>query len=123
MLRCSTRVVFINRNEVARFGNLNISRHTLCSQVSDNGEGGGVGKSEEKAPLQSPFKASSRNKVSQATGVLAEMAEMKRSKTISEEDYKSDKRFKNIIKLLETDVVNNTEPLSLVKGLKVNFFY
>ena len=119
MLRFSTREVFKNRNELTRFGNLNISRHALCSKVSDNGEGGGVGKSEENAPLQSKFKASSRNKVSQATGVLAEMAEMKRSKTISEEDYKSDSRFKDIIKLLESNVVTNAEPLSLVKGLKV----
>ena len=120
MLRCSTRVVFINRNEVARFGNLNISRHALCSKVSDNGEGGGLDKSEEDAPLKIPYKAPSRNnKVIQATGVLAQMAEMKRSKTISEEDYKSDSRFKDIIKLLESNVVTNAEPLSLVKGLKV----
>ena len=118
MLRCSTRAVFTNRNEVARFGNLNISRHPLCSQVADNGDSGGLSKSEKNAVLSSSSNTHFR-KVSQAVNVVAQMADLKRSEKISEQDYKSDSRFKNMIKLLESNIVNNAEPLSLVKGLKV----
>lgn len=68
--------------------------------------------------LNSSYKSANRNKVVQATNVLGQMADLKRSKQISEQDYKSDSRFNNMIKLLESNIVNNAEPLSLVKGLK-----
>ena len=119
MLRCSTRVVFTNRNEVTRFGSLNISWHPLCSQATDNGDSGGPSKSEKDAAPSSSSDAPFRYKVSQAVRVVAQMADLKRSEKISEQDYNSDSRFKNMIKLLETNVVNNAEPMSLVKGLKV----
>ena len=124
MLRCSTRAVFTNRNEVTRFGSLNISWHPLCSQAGDNGDNGdsgGPNKSEKNAALSSSSSSYSplKSKVSQAVKVVAQMADLKRSEKISEQDYKSDSRFKNMIKLLETNIVNNADPLSLVKGLKV----
>ena len=119
MLRCSARAVFRNRNEIARFGSLNITRQQLCSQVSDNSDGGGEIKNVRDEILNSSYKSANRNKVVQATNVLGQMADLKRSKQISEQDYKSDSRFNNMIKLLESNIVNNAEPLSLVKGLKV----
>ena len=119
MLRCSTRAVFTNRNEVTRFGSLNISWHTLSSQAADNGDSGGPSNSEKDAALSSSSHAPFRSKVSQAVNVVAKMADLKRSEKISEQDYQSDSRFKNMIKLLETNIVNNADPLSLVKGLKV----
>ena len=119
MLRCSTRAVFINRNEIARFGSVNISRQQFCSQVVDNSDGDGEIKSKQEAILNSSPKARNKNKVAQATHVLGQMADLKRSKQISEQDYISDSRFNNMIKLLESNIDNNTEPLFLVKGLKV----
>ena len=119
MLRCSTRAVFINRNEIARFGSVNISRQPFCSQVVDNSDGDGEIKSKQDAILNSSPKATNKNKVAQATRVLGQMADLKRSKQISEQDYISDSRFNNMIKLLESNIDNNTEPLFLVKGLKV----
>ena len=119
MLRCSARAVFRNRNEIARFGSLNITRQQLCSQVSDNSDDGGEMKNIRDEILNSSYKSANRNKVVQATNVLGQMADLKRSKQISEQDYKSDSRFNNMIKLLESNIVNNAEPLSLVKGLKV----
>ena len=118
MLRCSARAVFRNKNEIARFGSLNITRQQLCSQVSDNSDGGEI-KNIRDEILNSSYKSANRNKVVQATNVLGQMADLKRSKQISEQDYKSDSRFNNMIKLLESNIVNNAEPLSLVKGLKV----
>ena len=119
MLRCSTRAVFTNRNEVARFGSLNISRHPLCSQVVDNGDSGDQSKSEKDTVLRSSSNAPLRQKIVQAVNVVAQMADLKRSEKISEQDYKSDSRFRNMIKLLESNIVKDAEPLSLVKGLKV----
>ena len=119
MLRCSTRAIFINRNEVTRFGSLNISRHPFCSQVADNGGDGSPSKSEKDAALNILSKAPNTSKVVQAIHVVAQMADLKRSKKISEQDYKSDSRYQNMIKLLESNTVNNADPLSLVKGLKV----
>ena len=119
MLRCSTRAVFINRNEIARFGSVNISRQPFCSQVVDNSDGDGEIKSKQDAILNSSPKGTNKIKVAQATRVLGQMADLKRSKQISEQDYISDSRFNNMIKLLESNIDNNTEPLFLVKGLKV----
>ena len=117
MLRCSTRAVFVNRNEIARFGSLIISRQPLSSQVADSSDGGADIKIKKDAILNSY--AATKTKVSQATRVLGQMADLKRSEQISELDYKADSRFNNMIKLLESNIVSNAEPLSLVKGLKV----
>ena len=51
--------------------------------------------------------------------MMAQIADLKRSKSISEKDYKSDSRFENMMKVLESDIVAKAEPLVLIKGLKV----
>ena len=96
MLRCSTRAVFTNRNEVTRFGSLNISWHPLCSQApgpDNGGDSGGPSKSEKEAVLSSSSNAPVRSKVYQAVNVVSKMADLKRSEKISEADYISDSRF------------------------------
>ena len=50
---------------------------------------------------------------------MAQIADLKRSKTISETDYKNDSRFGNMMKLLESNIVQKAEPLIIIQGLKV----
>ena len=54
---------------------------------------------------------------------MAQIADLKRSKTISETDYKNDSRFGNMMKLLESNIVQKAEPLIIIQGLKVEIVY
>ena len=54
---------------------------------------------------------------------MAQIADLKRSKTISETDYKNDSRFGNMMKLLESNIVQKAEPLIIIQGLKVEILY
>ena len=60
-----------------------------------------------------------RNKVVQATNVMSQMADLKKSNKISKTDYEQDARFVNMVKMLESTSVSDAEPLIIIKGLKV----
>ena len=55
----------------------------------------------------------------QATNVMSQMADLKKSNKISKTDYEQDARFVNMVKMLESTSVSDAEPLIIIKGLKV----
>jgi len=125
MLRFSTRQVKAftnrNRNELSHSTSLSILRQRFCSQVSDPDNNNETSSSprETDSDLRSILNNSkNRNKMAQATQVMAQIAHLKRSNKISENDYKNDDRFGRMMKLLESNIVNDTEPSVIVKGLK-----
>ena len=120
MLRFSSRHVkaftIRNRNELLPSRSFSISWHRFCSPSSESPSESAADRRETDFER---FSNKSKNKVAQATQVMAQIADLKRSKSISEKDYKSDSRFENMMKVLESDIVAKAEPLVLIKGLKV----
>ena len=119
MLRLSTRQVKAltnrNRNEGFPAISLSILRPRFCSQGSDTANI----ESSPDTDLQTLLNKNQSRKLFQATQVMAQIADLKRTKKISETDYENDSRYNKIIKIFESDIVKNSEPLVIVKGLKV----
>ena len=128
MLRLSSRHVKAftnrNRNDVAHssvVSSVSISRQWLCALTSDGGlESSSSSAEKEPAELHNLLKKNQqRNKVVQATNVMSQMADLKKSNKISKTDYEQDARFVNMVKMLESTSVSDAEPLIIIKGLKV----
>ena len=124
MLRSSSRHVrvFTNRqrNLLPLSGGFSISWQRLCSPSSDSASESPAGDNQNDIDR---LLSQNKSRVAQATQVMAQIADLKRSKTISETDYKNDSRFGNMMKLLESNIVQKAEPLIIIQGLKVEIVY
>ena len=128
MLRFSTGQVKAltnrSRNEGFPAISLSILRHRFCSQVSDtanieSSNPADTPNTQHTEDLQSLLNKNQSRKLVQATQVMAQIADLKRANKISDKDYENDTRYNKIIKIFESDIVKNSEPLVIVKGLKV----